>query len=259
MNIKQFMNYLCAEEVTDQWIDDNIKDIKKVIGYAWVTFLHIPQAIKYLNKHVNSYEYSNFSIHEKVIFLQYIIRQQGIQPWQLRFEYPQFNNRSQMKKDYWKEYGSHDIDSFYALQQLGILGIQKQEKKPQKLSKEDISKIKEVLEAEEQEQKKNDKYILTELTQEIIDQEELSIFDVRINENQNIISYTFINKENKKVIYEEPFSFEFYFHSSQNILDKDYFVDKNDQNMYKYNIIDVKQYKNLRYGITEAFKNELNF
>ena len=84
---------------------------------------------------------------------------------------------------------------------------------------------------------------------------ELSLFDVSILESKNQIQYTFLDKNNLKVIYREPYKMKVKFHPSNSIFDKDYFEPFD--NLYEYQFTSIWDYMQFRNALNQAFMNDL--
>ena len=92
---------------------------------------------------------------------------------------------------------------------------------------------------------------LTELTQEIIDREKLTIFDVRKINNTEIL-FIFIDKDNKKVYYNEPLRQYFYLSNHFGIINNDYIEDYDPA---KFSTYFVSNYSHLQ-KIKNSLKNK---
>ena len=84
---------------------------------------------------------------------------------------------------------------------------------------------------------------------------ELTLLDVSLLERSNQLQYTFVDKENRKVVYREPFKMVVRFHPNHNILEKDYFEPFDNLIEYEYrNIWDFNQFKR---ALNQVFLNAL--
>ena len=99
----------------------------------------------------------------------------------------------------------------------------------------------------------NDKRFIKEVNQEIIDEMELTLFNTCTMKNLNSVLFTFINKQNQKVYYLQPFEFEFYASYHSNILKNDYIVPFNPADHTKYKLTNYKDLKSLKYSVNNAF------
>lgn len=100
---------------------------------------------------------------------------------------------------------------------------------------------------------KNDKRFIQELTQEIIDSRELTLFNTCTVKSLNGVLFTFIDKHNQKVYYLKPFEFEFYCSRHPNVLMNDYIVPLSLDSHTKYKIINYKDLKSLKYSLNNAY------
>ena len=255
-----FLNLLFSGRITPEIIDEHKTQIKQFMKYAWDMFLNLPRAVQYLNRYVNDYEYTAQSLHEQVIFLQDFIKRANINRNEIRTVIPSFEKRSQLKEDLGKSFGTNDVNALYSLAKLGVLAsdnlvAKPDQARPDKLTKDEKELVKKAIEQHYNNAaaKHYDDMILKELTQEIIDELDLSLFDISILDKTNQILYVFIDKDNKKRLYIEPFEYQFGIHPAASILDKDYFVSKNE--VHPYIVTNVKDYMKLRGAINENFRN----
>ncbi len=98
---------------------------------------------------------------------------------------------------------------------------------------------------------------LDNLTQEVIEREGLVLFDVSLLKKTNRILFIFIDKENKKRYYTEPFQAEIYISKKDGIINNDYIENITDD-FVKYNILDIAQYNKLKYIINDNYKRIIN-
>ena len=256
MNRKQFLNYILRNEVTDTWLRENEKDLKKVVGYIWNAFIYTPQALVYLNKHLNTYDYNSFSLKDKVLFIQFVIRENGLVISWLNTEFqPRVDREKDFELD--KELTSADKRALWHLaNDFKLFETNKtsnQFTKPKKLTEIEKKKINEAI--EKAEKQVSSTQVLETLTQEIIDEMELTLFDISVLESRNRIQYTFLDKRNLKVVYREPYKMNVKFHPSGNIFDKDYF--ENNENLYEYVFTSTWDYMKFRKALNESFLNSL--
>lgn len=260
LKYRDFIDILFSDKITQETIDEHKSQIKQFMKYAWDMFLNLPRAVRYLNRYVNDYEYLAQPLHEQVLFLQDFIKRANIGRHEIRTVIPSFEKRSQLKDDLGKSFGTNDANTLYSLAKLGILSgnnlvAKPDQARPEKLTKEEKELVKKAIEQHYNNNAKpqHGDMILKELTQEIIDELDLSLFDISILDKRNQILYVFIDKDNKKRLYIEPFEYQFEIHSAASILDKDYFVPKNE--VYPYIITNARDYMKLRGAINENFRN----
>jgi hypothetical protein len=260
MNLKQFWRHLYNEDVTPEWVESNEQHIKKYISYAWNVFLDTPRIAKFINNDVNNYSFNNYSLYERVKYLQSIVQQSGVSYTDLRFSFPQFEKRKsyndQLKMD------TGDIKGLYGLHKLGVINIENQivqhdSKKPIKLSKQEKEQIQQVIVEYDAQQvnsvaNENTDEEITHLTQEVIDELELTLFDIMVLDKMDMIMYVFIDKYNKKRVYKEPFTFTFRFSTKSSVIENDYFL-PTDQ-LHEYTLTSVQEMRRLKQLINQSFE-----
>ena len=260
LTYREFIDALFAYRVDDEYIDKYSAQLKQFIKYAWDMFLYLPRAVQYLNQYVNDYEHTTQSLREQVLFLQDFIKRAKISRSDIRTTAPSFELRSQLKSDIGKDFGTNDVNVLYSLSKMKILSLENliikvDQRRPDGLTKEEKELVKKAVQEhyEKNSSKVDESMIIGELTQEIIDELDLTLFDISILDKSNKILYVFIDKDNKKRLYIEPFGYRFEIHPAPSILDKDYFVSKSE--VYPYVITDVKDYMRLRGAINNNFKS----
>ncbi len=258
MNRKQFLQQLYRmETVDDEWVHENEKDLKKIIGYIWNAFIYTPQALKYLNKHLNTFDFNNFQLIDKVKFIHFIIHHSNILPSWLNTDFQPRIDRIKEAEILGKEVTDNDKRVLWHLaNEFGIFemkNIKDISSKPQKLTAQEKQKIQEAV--QQAEKQKSNTIVLNQLTQEIIDEMELMLFDISVLEKYNMIQYTFLDKNNLKVVYREPYSMKIKFHPSSSIFEKDYFEPFD--NLYEYQFTSIWDYQRFRKTLNAAFLNSL--
>jgi len=105
----------------------------------------------------------------------------------------------------------------------------------------------------------SDSSFLPELTQEVIEQYRLNLFDIQILKKTNQALFIFIDKDNKKRYYLEPFEARIYMNIQTGILNNDYFIDKDNPKMeiIEYLITDEKLLQKLKRSVTTQFEKEI--
>jgi hypothetical protein len=254
MNLKQFWRYLYNNEVTSDWVMENEKNIKAFINYAWVVFLDSPLIAEIINKTINNYKYNTSTILDKVLYMQHIMKQTKIAYNDLRFYFPSFEKRSEYMKQLKLDVG--DIKGLYGLHKAGIINLEDhivkhEQKKPTKLSKQEKEEIKTFIEKNNV-VPETDTLELKILNQEVIDEHELTLFDIVILKKIDVIMYIFIDKQNKKRVYKEAFTYSFNFSTYNNVIDNDYFL-PTDQ-LHNYTIHSMTDLIKLRQAINRNFE-----
>jgi len=99
---------------------------------------------------------------------------------------------------------------------------------------------------------------LEDLTQEIIDSMGLIIFDTNILKKRNEILYTFIDLNNIKHYYVEPFEATIYLSKVDGVINNDYIEDKVDSKFVEYTLTDIKDYNRLKFMLGNSYKRIIN-
>ena len=257
MNIKEFWRKIVNTDDEWGWVEENKKDVERIIKYNWQQFLNHPQVVRVINRTVNDYQFQQFTLLEKVKYFKHILDQTGLTVTELLFQYPNMETRHLLKI---KVPSDNDRKGIYGLIKLGAMSKESVEVVPdieanKKLSKDEKDQIKKLI--QESERDSSNKQVLTELTQDIIDEMELTLFNISILEEYNEYEYTFIDKHNKKVVYREPFQYVFRFSTNSSVIENDYFLPTN--NLIPYQITNVQHYSWLRRSINQNFEKELSW
>ena len=257
MNKNQLLRYLLSVgQVEDTWIDENKKDLEKIVNYIWTAFIYTPQVLKYFDKHLNNFGSNNFTLKDKIKFIHFILKQSKVLYSWLNTGYQANTNRIKDLELISKDVTDNDKKSLWHLAyEYNIIQVDSKQQfsKPKKLSQAEKKKIEELI--QETKKKNSNTIILNELNQEIIDELELTLFDISTLESKNEIQYTFLDKNNLKVIYREPYKMKVKFHPSNSVFDKDYFEPL--ENLYEYQFTSVWDYIQFRNALNQAFMNNL--
>lgn len=104
----------------------------------------------------------------------------------------------------------------------------------------------------------NSKRYLKKLTQEVVDELELTLFNVKILKKQNKVLVTFIDKNNCKRYYLEPYVASFYVSKKQRIIDNDYIVSPDENQYIKYTVTDWSLLNKLKFALNHSYKRTMN-
>jgi hypothetical protein len=99
-----------------------------------------------------------------------------------------------------------------------------------------------------------DSRYLKELNQEIIDELELVIFNVKTLHNRNQILMIFIDKDNNKRFYIAPFNFIFYVSNKTSIIENDYIVDYDEATHIPFSIQNFDVLRTLKFAVNDNHK-----
>ncbi len=100
----------------------------------------------------------------------------------------------------------------------------------------------------------NDSRYLQTLDQSVIDELELTIFNVKTLPNRNQILFIFIDKDNNKRFYIDDFKFIFYISSNPTILNNDYIVDFDENKHSPYLVTSFDVLRNLKFAVADNYK-----
>ncbi len=266
----EVLNWLFSDEDIPQRFIDQKTKLNSIVPYITEQLWLNPQLTWYLNLHTNNL-YGIPDPIEQLFFFKKLIK-----------------IRQLTKLDLWKFIPAHRSDSIKEIEEregydegnargkeiilrhkIGVLASQELYKRQkatkaavkQATTKEDKEFIKDLLEQEEIQKKKplerTHQISLDNLTQEVIEREGLVLFDVSLLKKTNRILFIFIDKENKKRYYTEPFQAEIYISKKDGIINNDYIENITDD-FIKYNILDIAQYNKLKYIINDNYKRIIN-
>ena len=74
---------------------------------------------------------------------------------------------------------------------------------------------------------------------------------------KNLVLYIFIDKDNLKRYYYEPFEYTFYISTNYNIVDNDYIVPYNPQIHMAYSMTDYSMVEKFKYALNDAYKKHM--
>jgi len=100
--------------------------------------------------------------------------------------------------------------------------------------------------------------ISSDITQQLVDEMELILFDVSLLKKRNEVLFIFIDKDNKKYYKIEPFVAEIYISKKQGVINNDYIELLNDNDYIRYLIPDVNLYIKLKYMLNGSYKRIVN-
>lgn len=100
----------------------------------------------------------------------------------------------------------------------------------------------------------NDNRFLKELNQQVIDDLELVIFNVKTLPNRNQILFIFIDKDNNKRFFVEQFNFVFYVSNKSNIVENDYLVEYDETIHTPFIIQNYEVLRNLKFAVNDNHK-----
>lgn len=100
----------------------------------------------------------------------------------------------------------------------------------------------------------NDTRFIKILDQNIIDELELVVFNVKTLPHQNKILFIFIDKDNNKRFYLEDFNYVFYVSNNSNIIHNDYIEDYDDKKHQAFVIRKFDILRTLKFSVNDNYK-----
>ena len=269
--IYEIINWLFgpSDQMPDSFIIHKTK-LNSLVPYISEQFWLLPKAIVYINKHLNEL----FNIPdpiENLILIKKIIKDQSIvrnQLFQIKPEFnPNFIDVIEKELEYDEGNAKAKATMMYH-RQIPLSTIKKMTPTKANLKKQDpeiTKKVHQVLETAKKEELEKiqssittDHYITEKLTQELIDKEELILFDVSLLKKTNRVLFIFIDKNNHKKYYTVPFSAKIYISKQQGIINNDYIETITPEKFNGYRINDIKLYTRLKYMINGSYKKLVN-
>lgn len=256
----------------EQWIffKSEMQSISRYIIKIFQTNL---RAIYLANKTCN-HLYNSHDPLEILVFYKTLIQQLGLQ---YHKRYDKFNQMTKRKQfidaclsinPMWH---TRDAISIYELNNRGLLPgdyisnndrleFYKDPKKKLKYEndKANLDKIKERITENEKVNKlramENDTRYIKELNQSVIDELELTVFNVKTLPNRNQILFIFIDKDNNKRFYVQDFNFTFFVSRGASILENDYIVEFDESMHIPFSIQSFEILKNLKFAVNDNHK-----
>jgi len=234
---------------------------RTAVSYVFESFMKMPLISIYLDKHLNG-KIEGLLSHEpyKILeFYQRLIYDNNVKSYQLYKFFPNRGYQTSIntlvsKKGYTireaKEYyiNRKVINPF----ELEVLLENKASKKS-----EDIAIINKVISRGLVQQEvvpvQHDNLFIDQLNNDIIKQRGLTLFDIALLKNSNEFLYTFIDLNNKKKYYKEPFSVEIFIHLKNGVLQND-FIEEVSIDFQKYIINDIGELNTLKFLLSKIYK-----
>jgi len=224
-----------------------------------------PEIIKYLNKHTNDL----FNIPdpiEQLLLIKKMINLHGISQLDL-YSSGVFSQKCSVTSAL-ENKGLSENDARGKAIMMKRLGIHAEDIINKKATKASVRKnssedIKEVVKkAIEDNQtcsyKSDTSVYLSDLTQDIIDEQELILFDISLLKRQNKVLFVFIDKNNHKKYWLVPFRARIYVSQSRGVIHNDYIENLTDTGFQEYIITDIKSYTRLKYMLGNSYKGLVN-
>ncbi len=241
-------------------------EINGIVWYLHNSFLKKVKFVVLLNEHGNHlYENDSMSL---VKFYKFLIQQQQLTKQDLMQYWPQKNYRKEFVQRL-KELDLADTGNSNAMFELissGALGQydikqliestfgEQVDMKTDTVTKEEVQAI---LQQNETRKMMEDSKVIKVLDQATIDELQLTIFDVKTIKKKNLILYIFIDKDNMKRYYYEPFEFTFFISTDSNIINNDYIQDYNPGIHIAYTMTDYNMVSKFKFMLTDAYKKHM--
>jgi hypothetical protein len=272
VKIYELINWLLGPEdqLPEHFIEQKSKLgslVPYIVEQLWTNI----NLVHYLNKHTNDL----FNIPdpiEQLIFLKKLFKIRNINKWLLYQKRPEFKldlvNAIIDKENY--DEGNASSKAIMLKRKFGVLeaeGIYKKQKATkaavrQASTDEDKKMVKALMEQKAIDEAKPNKdtqsHYLQNLSQEIIEENELVLFDVSLLKKRNQVLFIFIDKNNHKKYYLMPFMAKIYISKVDGVIHNDYIEDLNPDKFNGYVLTDIRNYTRLKYMLNDSYKRIVN-
>ncbi len=247
-------------------------EMETLSRYAIELFQHQPKALQYLNTELN-HLYKKHEAADIFILCKMLINNLQIPQYNLFTKFFSRNRKQDfinIMTDSDLSFSEEDAKAYYDLNERASLDTNyissdnrvKRFNNPKEFILDsssaefasEIDRIKKLQRRIKDDEIKNDKRFIPVITQEIIDDLELTIFDTSVLEETNQTLYIFIDKYNNKRLYIEDFYYEFYISDQRNVIDNDYIVPIDDNRHLKYSTKSFEDLKALQFAINDNHK-----
>jgi len=273
IKIYELINWLLGQDdkIPERFIDQKTK-LNSLVPYITEQLWTNMNLVCYLNKYTNDL----FNIPdpiEQLRFLKKLFKIRGIVKWDLFQKMPTFKPdiiKEIMEKEDYDEGNARGKEIMLRLK-FGDSASQESYKRQkatktavkQATTQEDKKIIKNILEQEEIKKKKeiskiNKTIYLDNLTQEIIDEQELVLFDISLLKKRNQVLFIFIDKNNHKKYFLMPFAAKIYISKQDGVIHNDYIEAFNPDKFDTYLLSDIKNYTRLKYMLNDSYKRIVN-
>jgi hypothetical protein len=273
IKIYDLINWLLgqADKIPVRFIEQKSK-LGSLVPYIVEQLWTNMNLVQYLNKHVNDL----FNIPDPIdqlLFLKKLFKLRNINKWSLYQKRPDFKPdiiKAIEEKEGYDE-GNARGKALMLKHKFGLLETQGAYKKQtatkaaikQATTQEDKKFIKDLLEQQKAQEeasvpKIDEGIYIKKLTQEVIDENELVLFDVSLLKKRNQVLFIFIDKNNHKKYYLMPFMAKIYISKVDGVIHNDY-IEKLDPNKFNgYVLTDIRNYTRLKYMLNDSYKRIIN-
>lgn len=269
----ELINWLFAPgvpgDVPENFIIGRTK-LNSMVPYLIEQFWNNPELTAYLNKHSNDL-YNIPDPIEYLKLLKKLIQLRGVSKYSLYSKMPIRNSIDIVKELQEREL----LDEGNAMSKALMLSKLHQTSQVQRRQTATKAAIKQTstaadkalittaIEIKESNELKaikghQDKPMLAELNQDIIDQEGLVLFDISVLKKTNRVLMVFIDKNNTKRYYTEPFYAEIYKSNLDGVRNNDYIVDIDENIHQQYIIRNVALYNKLKFMLNKSYGRIIN-
>jgi hypothetical protein len=251
----------------------NKTQLNSIVPYLVEQFWTKPKLVKFLNKSTNDLfripdPIEQLKLTKKLVALNSISkydlyskfpdrRPDVIKEIQERENYDEGNASSKalMLKH---KIGCLEMPSEYSRQKATKAALRQASTDEDKKMVKTLLEQKEETEATMARSSANATIYLDTLTQEIIDKEELVLFDISLLKKTNRVLFIFIDKNNTKRYYTEPFQAKIYKSILDGVINNDYIEEYNENVHQPYVIKNIGLYNKLKYMMNRSYGRLLN-
>ena len=244
-------------------------EMSSIARYIIEIFQYNPKWLNYLNKHLNHLYVTNDPI-EVLIFIKTLILHNKISRYTLFTKYyPQSKREKFIKvaQELYPLMTNDDVISHWDLNRRAILKMTYKsnedrldeylfpgKKRDKSADRELLDEIKKINQQVSLDKIRSDSRFIEDITQEVIDNLELVIFDVTSLEASDQLLYIFIDKDNNKRFYLQDFNFVFYVSKGKRIIDNDYIVSYDELEHIPFAIQNFEVLRNLKFAVNDSYK-----
>jgi hypothetical protein len=258
------------DSVPSRFIEQKTK-LDNLVHYMTEQFWTHPGIIHYLNKHVNDL-YNIPDSMEYLKLIKKIYRLHKFTKFDLLTMYPKF------KQDIVKEIeeregydeGNARGKEVILRRKFGLVEIPELYKRPtatkaaikQASTNEDKELIRNMVEQDKEKKMLKTTEIrskfLPKITQELIEERGLIIFDISLLKKTNRVLFTFIDKDNNKYYRIEDFFAKIYISNENCVINNDYIEELIPDKFTEYILTDIQNYTRLKYMLNGSYARILN-
>lgn len=268
----EVINWLLGpdKELPEVFVMNKTK-LNNIVPYIHEQLWINPKLTSYLNTHINDLHNIPDPI-EQLILLKKIFRLNRITKWDLWSFFPE--RKPDLVKEIEEVEGYDENDARAKAMLIKKFNIPmtkyikpvvtktsvKKDTEAKKRVQEVLdqeNKKKEIQEREKMKESSKTRY-LPKVTQELVDEMGLILFDISLLKKTNRVLFTFIDKANKKYYRIEPFMAKIYISCEDGVVNNDYIEELNSEKFTEYIINDIQNYTRLKYMLNDSYSRILN-